>query len=71
MRYMLLVYTNEAEMERATADLMKLVAEGHRKVMEEARRAGVFVVAEKLAPTASATTLRRRRTVSGDRRPVR
>jgi hypothetical protein len=58
MRYMLLVYTNEAEMERATADLMKLVAEGHRKVMEEARRAGVFVVAEKLAPTASATTVR-------------
>jgi hypothetical protein len=58
MRYMLLVYTNEAEMERAAADLMKQVAEGHRKVMEEARRAGAFVAAEKLAPTTSATTVR-------------
>jgi hypothetical protein len=68
---MLLVYTNEAEMERATADLMKLVAEGHRKVMEEARRAGVFVVAEKLAHRLGNHRPGRRRTVSGHRRPVR
>jgi hypothetical protein len=58
MRYMLLVYTNEADMERATPELMNRVAEGHRKVMEEARRAGVFVAADPLAPTATATTVR-------------
>jgi hypothetical protein len=58
MRYMLLVYTNEADMERATPELMNRVAEGHRKVMEEARRAGVFVAAEPLATTATATTVR-------------
>jgi hypothetical protein len=58
MRYMLLVYTNEAEMERASADLMEKVSAGHRTVMEEARRAGVFVAADPLASTATATTVR-------------
>jgi hypothetical protein len=58
MRYMLLVYTNEAEMDRATPELMEQVARGHRLVMEEARRAGVFVAAESLAPISSATTVR-------------
>lgn len=58
MRYMLLVYTNEGEIERAAPELMDRVAEGHRRVMEEARRAGVFVAAEPLAPTGSATTVR-------------
>jgi hypothetical protein len=55
---MLLVYTSEAEMEKATPALMERVAEGHRRVMEEARRARVFVAAEPLAPTGSATTVR-------------
>jgi hypothetical protein len=58
MRYMLLVYTNEAEIERATPELMNQVAEGHRRVMEEARRAGIFVAADPLASTAAATTVR-------------
>ncbi len=58
MRYMLLVYTKEAEMERAAPELMERVAHGHRIVMEEARRAGVFVAADPLAPTTSATTVR-------------
>ena len=35
---MLLVYTNEAEMERASPDFMERVANGHRIVMDEARR---------------------------------
>jgi hypothetical protein len=55
---MLLIYTNESEMDRATPDLLNRVAEGHRAVMEEARRAGAFVAAEPLAPTATATTVR-------------
>lgn len=58
MRYMLLVYTNEAEIEHASRALMQQVSEGHRTVMEQARRAGVFVAAEPLASTASATTVR-------------
>jgi hypothetical protein len=58
VRYMLLVYTNEAERERASPELMERVANGHRIVMEEARRAGVFVAAEPLATTATATTVR-------------
>jgi hypothetical protein len=58
MRYMLLVYTNEAEMQHAPADLMDRVMAGHRKVQDEARRAGVFVAAEPLAATTTATTVR-------------
>jgi hypothetical protein len=58
MRYMLLVYTNEAEIDRASPEFMERVAQGHRIVMEEARRAGVFVAADPLAPTTSATTVR-------------
>jgi hypothetical protein len=42
---MLLVYTNEAAIEQAPPGLMNRVAAGHRKVQEEARRAGVFVAA--------------------------
>jgi hypothetical protein len=55
---MLLVYTNEAEMDRATPGLVEQVARGHRLVMEDARRAGVFVAADPLAPTSTATTVR-------------
>jgi hypothetical protein len=58
MRYMLLVYSNEAELERASQDLLSRVADGHRAVMDEARRAGAFVAAEPLAPTPAATTVR-------------
>jgi hypothetical protein len=57
VRYMLLIYTNEAEMERAS-ELRERAAEGHRAVMEEAKRAGAFIAAEPLAATATATTVR-------------
>ena len=58
MRYMLLIYSNEAELERAAPEVLSGVAEGHRTVMDEARRAGAFVAAEPLAPTPTATTVR-------------
>ena len=58
MRYMLLIYSNEAELERAAPEVLSSVAEGHRTVMDEARRAGAFVAAEPLAPTPTATTVR-------------
>jgi hypothetical protein len=55
---MLLVYTNESELERASPEILGRVAEGHRTVMAEARQAGSFVAAEPLASTATATTVR-------------
>jgi hypothetical protein len=55
---MLLVYTNESELERASPEILGRVAEGHRTVMAEAREAGSFVAAEPLASTATATTVR-------------
>jgi hypothetical protein len=58
VRYMLLVYTNESELERASPEILGRVAEGHRTVMAEARKAGSFVAAEPLASTATATTVR-------------
>jgi hypothetical protein len=58
VRYMLLVYTNESELERASPEILGRVAEGHRTVMAEAQKAGSFVAAEPLASTATATTVR-------------
>ena len=58
MRYMLLVYTDESQIESATEEMLNLVAEAHRAVQEEARRAGAFVAADPLAMTATATTVR-------------
>jgi hypothetical protein len=55
---MLLVYTNESELERASPEILGRVAEGHRTVMAEARQAGSLVAAEPLASTATATTVR-------------
>ena len=55
---MLLVYTDESQMDRATEEMLALVAEGHRAVQEEARRAGAFVAADPLARTSTATTVR-------------
>jgi hypothetical protein len=55
---MLLVYSDESQMEAATDEMQALVAEGHRIVMEEARRAGAFIAAEPLARTDTATTVR-------------
>ena len=55
---MLLVYTDESQMEQATEEMLAQVAEGHRVVQEEARRAGALVAADPLAQTATATTVR-------------
>jgi hypothetical protein len=58
MRYTLLVYTDESQMAQATPEVLNRVADGHRAVQEEARRAGSLVAAEPLAVTATATTVR-------------
>jgi hypothetical protein len=65
MRYMLLVYSNENELERASPEILAGVAQGHRAVIEQARETGAFVAGEPLAPTPTATTVR-----INDGRPV-
>ena len=56
MRYMLLIYSKEQS--GTTPDLSERTYKGHLTVMEEAARKGVFVAAEPLAPTSTATTVR-------------
>jgi hypothetical protein len=58
MRYMLLIYTKEDEVMKASEEAMQGQMAAHRAAMEEARRRGVFESAEPLASTASATTVR-------------
>jgi hypothetical protein len=56
MRYILLIYSKEEE--GATPDERNAVVMGHRAVMEETGRRGVFRAADPLEPTATATTVR-------------
>jgi hypothetical protein len=56
MRYILLIYSKEEE--GATPEEQNAVVMGHRSVMEEAGRKGVFRAADPLEPTATATTVR-------------
>lgn len=55
MRYMFLVYTREGEM---SPEEMAEVVAGHRVVMEQTMRLGIFHGASPLQPVASATTVR-------------
>jgi hypothetical protein len=52
MRYMMLIYSKELR------DPSDRSYTGHWALMEEAERKGVFVAAEPLAPTSTATTVR-------------
>ena len=54
MRYMMLIYSKEQP--GGTRDERNYV--GHKAVMEDAARKGIFVAAEPLAPTSTATTVR-------------
>ena len=58
MRYMFLVYSIENG--DASPEVLQSVAQGHRRVMDEAVRQGVFESAEPLKPTNTATTVRRK-----------
>ena len=55
MRYMLLIYTQQAP---ASPEEMDRVKQAHWEVMEETTRKGIFQGAEPLAPTGTATTVR-------------
>jgi len=56
MRYMMLIYSKENP--GAGQDIALRNFDGHRTLMEEAVSKGVFIAAEPLSPTASATTVR-------------
>lgn len=55
MRYMLLIYSHEHE--AATQAELLGVAAGHRQVMEESSRCGIFRGAEPLEASSTATTV--------------
>ena len=55
MRYMLLIYTKEAE---SSTDEMRQVAAAHGEIMAETARRGILRGAEPLEPSATATTVR-------------
>jgi len=59
MRYMMLIYTKETDMTGLPASELASVAATHAALMEEARKRGVFVAADPLQPTSTATTVRR------------
>jgi len=52
MRYMMLIYS------KGQPDITDRNYAGHRALIQEAQRKGVFVAAEPLAPTSTATTVR-------------
>ena len=56
MRYMLLIYTTERE---APREEMERIAATHHAVMADAKAKGVFLAADPLRSTATATTIRR------------
>jgi hypothetical protein len=58
MRYMMLVYTQEIEMEKASQEEMARVFAGHVAVQQETRRRGIFRAADPLKYTSTATTVR-------------
>jgi len=58
MRYMLLVYTQETEMEKASPEDLAEVFAGHRTVQQETSRRGILRAADPLKFTSTATTVR-------------
>jgi hypothetical protein len=58
MRYMFLIYSRETDMAGLSAGDMEKLKAAHRAVMDETRAKGIFLGAEPLHPTATATTVR-------------
>ena len=58
MRYMLLVYTREDELARASQEEMEKIKNGHWEVMAETKAKGIFQAGEPLERTNTATTVR-------------
>lgn len=60
MRYMLLVYSQEVDRAAISPEEGQKIMSGHRAVMEETAKLGIFRGAEPLKPVRSATTVRTR-----------
>jgi hypothetical protein len=60
MRYMFLIYSNEQSEEAASPEAHQAVIAGHQAVMQETAQRGVFLAADPLEPTRTATTVRAR-----------
>ena len=58
MRYMLLVYSKEADTARMSAEEREKIIAAHWAVMDETSKGGIFRGAEPLKPTSTATTVR-------------
>ncbi len=58
MRYMLLIYGNEATNAQRSAEERQECMQHHFELMESMTKAGVFRAADPLHPTATATTIR-------------
>ena len=58
MRYMLLVYSSEADRARLSPEELDEIKAGHWAVMDETAKQGIFRGAEPLKPTSTATTVR-------------
>jgi hypothetical protein len=58
MRYMFLIYSRETDTAEGTAVDIEQLKAAHRAVIDGARRRGILLGAERLHPTATATTVR-------------
>jgi hypothetical protein len=58
MRYMLLIYSRETDMNKMPQQEADRISSAHRAVMVETAKQGIFRGAEPLKPTATATTVR-------------
>jgi len=58
MKYMLLIYTNEAGYDKSTKADMEKVMAAYGAYGEAMRKAGVYVGADRLKPTAAGSTVR-------------
>jgi hypothetical protein len=58
MKYMLLIYSNEAGMEAASKKDVEQIVAAYGAYTEALQKAGVIVASNRLRPTATATTVR-------------
>ena len=58
MKYMLLIYVDEAAFAKAPKDQIEKVTGAYAAWTEEMRKAGVFAAADRLQPSATASTVR-------------
>jgi hypothetical protein len=58
VRYMMLIYQEESDPAKAPQEEVYMISEGHRAVMNDTAKRGIFRGGDKLKSTATATTVR-------------